>query len=105
MFEQGSTTDTEIAALVEQMEQADTALAVHVQRIRRTGDPVCDLLEIRAAILRWCADPQVARWFGSECVRATAAAVHAMTLREFLDYVCALDYLARRASLRTRGVA
>jgi hypothetical protein len=105
MFEPTSITDAEIDAFVDQMDRADVALAVHVGRVRRAGDPVRELLETRAAILRWCADAKVARTFGNECVRATAAAVHAMTLPEFSDYLRALDYLAREEAVRTRGVA
>jgi hypothetical protein len=105
MYEATSMTDAEIDTVVDDMERTDAALAVHVQRFRRWDDPVRDLLETRAAILRWCADPKVARSFSRECVRATAAAVHAMTLPEFSDYVRSLDYLARMEAARTRGVA
>jgi hypothetical protein len=105
MFELTSMTDAEIDTIVDDMERADLALAVYVQRVWKGEDPVRELLETRAAILRWCSDPQVARCFNSECVRATAAAVHAMTLPEFSDYARALDQLARMQSARTRGVA
>jgi hypothetical protein len=105
MVEQGNMMDAEIDALVEQLDQADTALAIHVQCTRRTGDTVRDLLEIRTAILRWCADPHVTRCVDGECVRATAVAVQTMTLLELSDYVRALEHLGRRASLNARGVA
>jgi len=105
MFEAASMTDAEIDTLIDDMERADTALAVHVQSVERGDDPVRYLLEVRAAILRWCADPKVARGFSNECVKATAVAVHAMTLQEFSDYVRALDHLARMEAARARGVA
>jgi hypothetical protein len=97
--------DEEIEALVDEMERADVALAVYLHYAVRVDNPVRDLLETRAAILRWCGDALVARCFDDEAVRATAAAVHAMTLPEFVDYVRALRYLGRRYLVRTRGVA
>jgi hypothetical protein len=94
-----------IEALVDEMERTDVALAIYLQLAVRTDEPVRNLFETRAAILRWCSDAQVARCFDDEVVRATAAAVQAMTLAEFVDYVRALRHLASSRSAWARGVA
>lgn len=105
MLEQQHTRETEIDRLVDEMDRADIALAVHLERTGTSENPVRDLLETRAAILRWCADPFVAHCFDRDCVRATAAGVHAMTLKEFAGYVQALRHLVRVGATRARGVA
>lgn len=95
----------EMEAMVDELDRTDLALALYLQRVVTAENPVRDLLETRAAILRWCADALVTRFFDDEAVRATAAAVHAMTLPEFVDYVRALRHLGARHLLRSRIVA
>jgi hypothetical protein len=96
---------THIDDLVATMDRADAALAVYLESVGRTNDAVRDVLDLRAAVLRWCADPVVRQCFDTECVLATAAAVDAMTLSEFGDYVRALRHLAEMRTAETRIVA
>jgi hypothetical protein len=95
----------DIDDLVAAMDRADVALAVYLEAVGRSNDPVRAFLELRAAILRWCADPFVSQCFGAECVLATAAAVQAMTPTEFGGYIRALRHLARMTAVDKRVVA